>query len=204
MKLFNAKQASPAEVATHLAREVGAETDDFLRYTHDKAAHVAALADALAQLLDLGGEDRSALRLAGLVQDTGMLAMRRDYITRVGELTPEERLDLARHPVVGEGEAARHGFTRGVQLLIRWHHERWDGSGYPDALCGEAIPLPARILRVADSYAALTAVRPWRDAYTNEEALAHLRDGAGLDFDARIVDLFSRISIESAPGATRE
>lgn len=191
MKLFR-QQSAGRDDALPLAQEIGIEADNFLRYHQPHAARVAALSEEIAQLVLLGDEDRLALRLASLVHDTGLLAMRRDYIARNGELTFEERLDLARHPVVGEGEAARLGLTRGAQLLVRWHHERWDGSGYPDGLREVQIPLPARILRLAETYCALTDTRPWRAAHTPAEAFAHLRAGAGLEFDPRIAHLFSQ------------
>ena len=111
--------------------------DEFEGYAHPHAARIARLADELAKLFGLGRADRLSLRLAALAHDLGELAMRRDYIKRAGPLTEEERLDLARHPVIGEQEAARAGADRGAQLLVRWHHEWWSGAGYPDALRGE-------------------------------------------------------------------
>lgn len=198
MKFFNAKQTSAEAPAEQLAQEVGAEADGFLLYRHPKARRVAALADVVARSAGVGDADRFALRVAAHLHHAGMLAMKRDYIARQGTLTPDERLDLARHPVVAEGEAARIGFARDVQLLVRWQHERWDGDGYPDALEETRIPLPARILRVVDSYVALTDSRPWREALTREAALQHLHANAGLEFDPKIVHLFSRIDSHSA------
>jgi HD-GYP domain-containing protein (c-di-GMP phosphodiesterase class II) len=116
--------------------------------------------------------------------------MERDYIKREGALKDDERLDLARHPIIGEQEAARAGADRGAQLLVRWHQEWWNGTGYPDALRHEQIPLGARILRVADAYAALTDARPYRPARTEEEARKHLMEWAGLEFDPRVVRAF--------------
>src|SRR5438270_441402 len=149
-------------------------TDDFENYAHAHAARIAKLVDALAKSFHLAEQDRASLRLAALVHDLGEAAMERDYIKRDGPLTENERLDLARHPVIGEQESARAGADRGTQLLVRWHQEWWNGTGYPDALRREQIPLAARILRVADSYAALTDARPYRPAYTEEEARKHL------------------------------
>lgn len=188
MKLF--RQKSAADDALPLAQEIGIEADNFLRYSQPHASGVAALSEEVARIILFGDEDRRMLRLAAHVHDTGLLAMRREYIARSGELTFDERLDLARHSVVGEGEAARLGLPRGAQLLVRWHHERWDGSGYPDGLRGEQIPLPARILRLAETYFSLTDARPWRGAYTPSAALDHLRSGAGLEFDPHVVHVF--------------
>jgi HD-GYP domain-containing protein (c-di-GMP phosphodiesterase class II) len=112
-------------------------------------------------------------------------------------LTTEERMDLARHPVIGEREASRVGADRAAQLLVRWHHEWWNGAGYPDALRREEIPLAARILRVADSYAALTDARPFRTAFTEAEARRELADRAGLEFDPAVVNVL--LSLEPLP-----
>jgi HD-GYP domain-containing protein (c-di-GMP phosphodiesterase class II) len=166
---------------------LAAEADRFEGYAHPHAARVAAIADELAARFGLGRDDRANLHVAALAHDLGEAAMGRDYIKRDGPLSDEERLDLARHPVIGEQEAARAGAERGAQLLVRWHHEWWNGTGYPDALRGEQIPLPARILRAADSYAALTDDRPFRRALTEEAARKHLAEWAGLEFDPRVV-----------------
>ena len=114
--------------------------------------------------------------------------MERDYIKRAGSLTDDERLDLARHPVIGESEAAIIGADRAAQLIVRWHHEWWNGSGYPDALRHQEIPLAARILRVADSYAAITDARPYRPAMNTTKARQHMAGWAGIEFDPKIVN----------------
>lgn len=169
---------------------LAAATDDFEMYAHPHAARIARLADELAKSFHLAREDRASLRIAALAHDLGEVAMERSYIKRAGPLSDDERLDLARHPVIGEQEAARAGADRGAQLLVRWHQEWWNGCGYPDALRREQIPLPARILRVADAYAALTDQRPYRAALTVDEARQHLVDWAGLEFDPRVVMAF--------------
>ena len=174
------------EVLTRLAKAA----DDFEGYAHPHAERVARLADAMARLFGLGDADRAALRLAALGHDFGELAMGREYIQRRGTLGDDERIDLARHPVIGEQEVARTGAGRGAQLLVRWHHEWWNGAGYPDALRREQIPLAARILRVADAYASLTDARPFRPAGTEEEARRHLTLWAGIEFDPQVVRAF--------------
>jgi HD-GYP domain-containing protein (c-di-GMP phosphodiesterase class II) len=171
--------------------------DEFEGYGRPHATRVAALADALAGSFRLARADRSSLVFAALLHDVGEMAMKRDYIKRAGPLTEAERLDLARHPVIGEQEAARAGADRAVQLLVRWHHEWWSGAGYPDALRGEQIPLAARILRVADAYAALTDERPFRPAGTEAEARKHLTLWAGLEFDPHVVGAL--LALEGLP-----
>ena len=177
-------------MAEPLLVRLAAAADEFEGYSHPHATRIAALAYEMAKLFHLARADRVTLRQAALAHDLGEMAMRRDYIKRAGALTEEERLDLARHPVIGEQEAARAGADRGAQLLVRWHHEWWNGAGYPDGLRGEQIPLTARILRVADAYAALTDARPYRPARTEQEARHHLTEWAGLEFDPRVVRVF--------------
>jgi HD-GYP domain-containing protein (c-di-GMP phosphodiesterase class II) len=116
--------------------------------------------------------------------------MEREYIQRAGTLTEEERIDLTRHPVIGEQESARAGADRAVQLLVRWHHEWWNGSGYPDSLRRREIPLAARLLRLADSYVALTDTRPFRPALTEAQARKKIIAGAAVEFDPKVVLAF--------------
>ena len=184
-------QLSEAErIARDVFARLGAAADEFEAYRHAHAERIAKLADELAQLFGLGRADRASLRLAALGHDLGEAAMRRDYIRRAGPLTEEERLDMMRHPVIGEQEAARAGADRGAQLLVRWHHEWWNGTGYPDALRGQQIPLAARLLRLTDAYAALTDARPWRAALAEADARRHLSEWAGLEFDPQVVRAF--------------
>jgi HD-GYP domain-containing protein (c-di-GMP phosphodiesterase class II) len=176
---------------------LAAKADEFEGYKHPHAARVARLADALAARFRLSRADRTTTVFAALLHDLGEMSMNRDYIRRAGPLDESERLDLQRHPVIGEQEAARAGADRAVQLLVRWHHEWWGGAGYPDALRGAQIPLPARILRVADAYAALTDGRPFRPAGTESEARKHLTLWAGIEFDPQVVAAF--LSLEGLP-----
>ena len=176
---------------------LSAGVDEFEGYTHPHAMRVARLAEALAKHFRLSRADRTSIVFAALLHDIGEMTMSRDYIKREGPLNEAERLDLARHPVIGEQEAARSGAERAVQLLVRWHHEWFGGGGYPDALRGEQIPLGARILRVADAYAALTDARSWRPAGTEGEARKHLGLWAGIEFDPVVVLTFH--SLEGLP-----
>lgn len=177
-------------VASEAFLELGVATDQFEQYANPHASRIAALAEEMARRLGLAAQDRRSLRTAALLHDLGEAAMERDYIKRAESLSDEERIDLARHPVIGEQEAARAGADRAAQLLVRWHHEWWNGRGYPDALRGEEIPLAARILRVVDTYAALTDARPFRQALTAEEARQHIIEWAGIEFDPRVANLF--------------
>ncbi len=190
---FTSGERATGEMFARLA----ASADEFEGYSNAHAARIARIADEIAKLFHLAQHDRSSLKLAALAHDLGEAAMKRDYIGRKGPLNDEERIDLMRHPVIGEQEAASSGADRGAQLLVRWHQEWWNGTGYPDALRHEEIPLGARILRVADAYAALTDSRPFRAARTAEEARRHLAAWAGLEFDPRVVRAF--FSLEHFP-----
>src|SRR5687767_8488564 len=159
-------------------RDLAAEADQFEQYSHPHAQRVAAIAEEIGKSFSLGSRDRFSLRVAALAHD---------YIQGRGPLSDDERIDLARHPVLGEREAAEAGADRGAQLLVRWHHEWWNGSGYPDGLRFEQIPLGARILRVADAYASLTDDRPFRPALSEKQAREHLLEWIGLEFDPGVV-----------------
>jgi HD-GYP domain-containing protein (c-di-GMP phosphodiesterase class II) len=177
--------------------DLSAEIDRFEGYKHAHGLRIAEISDQIAASYGIGPHDRFILQQAALIHDIGELVMNRDYIKEARPLTDVERLDLQRHPVIGEQEAAKRGFARGVQLLVRWHHEWWNGDGYPDRLSGHEIPLAARILRVADSYAALTDDRPRRPARTDEEARQFMIEWAGIEFDPDVVSRFLRTAIQS-------
>ncbi|HEX2640736.1 MAG TPA: HD domain-containing phosphohydrolase, partial [Pyrinomonadaceae bacterium] len=148
------------------------------------------IADTLAASFNLAQHDRTFLNQAAYLHDVGEMVMGRDYISSARGLSQAERLDLQRHPVIGEQEVAKMGLSRGVQLLVRWHHEWWNGFGYPDGLEGSEIPLAARILRIADTYAALTSDRPYRAALPFENAKKYLIEWAGIEFDPKVVKGF--------------
>lgn len=172
-------------------------TDKFEGYENAHASRIAVLADAVAKIFNMASHDRHALRQAALIHDIGEFVMNRDYIKAGRILTEQEHVDMQRHPVIGEQEAAKRGLPRAVQLLVRWHHEWWNGAGYPDALRREQIPLAARILRVADTYSALTDTRPYSAAISAEEARRYLTEWAGIEFDPAVVKAF--LSLENLP-----
>ena len=167
--------------------DLAGRADEFENYANPHSVRIASIADQIARTFRLGPRDRFSLRIAAMAHDLGEVVMNRDYIHRRGTLSEDERIDLARHPLFSEREAATAGADRGSQLLVRWHHEWWNGSGYPDGLRFEQIPLGARILRVADSYASLTDARPFRAAFTEQQAREHLIEWTGIEFDPRVV-----------------
>lgn len=191
---FELIEKATGDAFTQLAKTV----DRFERYENPHAQRVATIADEIAHAFHLARHDRGSLYAAALLHDLGEVAMERDYIQADRALTADERLDLARHPVIGEREASRVGADRAAQLLVRWHHEWWNGAGYPDALRREEIPLAARILRVADSYAALTDDRPFRPSLSEEAARRELTHRAGIEFDPSVVAVFLSLNVNYA------
>jgi len=145
-------------------------------YTEGHCDRLSKYSVALGEKLGLTQELRVALRRGGLVHDIGKLSVPEHILLKPGPLTPEERKIMEQHTVIGERICAPLRSFRHVLPIIRHHHEKRDGSGYPDGLKGEQIPLTARILQVTDIYDALTTDRPYRKALPVEKALAILRE----------------------------
>jgi diguanylate cyclase (GGDEF)-like protein/putative nucleotidyltransferase with HDIG domain len=168
--------------AASLARAVDARDV----YTGSHSQRVAELATRMARRLGLADEEVELTRLAGSLHDLGKLAIPEEILRKPGPLTEPERMVLERHPQIG----FRMLESLGVDPVADWvlhHHERWDGSGYPDGLPGDRIPLGARIIFVADAYDAMTSERVYRRRVAPEEAIAELERCAGSQFDPNIV-----------------
>jgi diguanylate cyclase (GGDEF)-like protein len=150
--------------------------------------HVVALAVATAQRLGLAPDDVERVRQATELHDVGKVAIPDAILGKPGPLTEEEWEFVRRHPVIGQRIVLAAPALAPVATLVRASHERWDGAGYPDRLQAEDIPLGARIVAVADAFAAMTAGRPYRSARMPDEALEELRREAGAQFDPDVVD----------------
>jgi HD-GYP domain-containing protein (c-di-GMP phosphodiesterase class II) len=197
MESITASEAQSEKFSDEPLAQLSAAMDEFEGYAHPHGRRVAVIADAIAEKFNFASHDRHALRQAALVHDIGEVVMNREYIRASRLLREEERIDMQRHTVIGEQEAAKRGLGRAVQLLVRWHHEWWNGTGYPDALEREQIPLAARILRVADTYAALTDSRPYSVAISASEARRYLVEWSGIEFDPKVVKAF--LALENMP-----
>jgi HD-GYP domain-containing protein (c-di-GMP phosphodiesterase class II) len=185
----NAEQIARQVVEAQLT-ELAAEIDQVEGYFTPHGTFIARMAEALGSHFGLREGDLLALKQAALAHDLGERVMKREYFARRGELTWDERFDLWRHPILGEQAAAQRELSRQAQLLIRWHHEWWNGRGYPDNLAGAAIPLGARILRVVDTYSALISDRPYRERFDEAAAKQIIADNAGIEFDPLVVKAF--------------
>lgn len=151
---------------------------------------MARYAELIAEVIGMDEEEVRILTLAAPLHDIGKIGVPDAILLKRGSLTDEEFAIMRKHPLIGY-EILRDSKSRfvqmGAQIALR-HHERWDGSGYPDGLRGEQIPLNARIVAIADVFDALTSERPYKRAWSNEEAFAYMRDHSGTLFDKACVE----------------
>jgi putative nucleotidyltransferase with HDIG domain len=160
------------------------------KYTHGHSERVGHYAEQVAIQLGMPSERAHLTFLAGRLHDIGKCAINNEVLRKRGSLDDEEQVHMRQHPEVGSAMLAHFSLFREVAGFVRGHHERWDGQGYPDGLFGENIPLEARIIAVVDSYDAMTTTRPYRIALPHEEAVRRLREGAGRQWDPRVVATF--------------
>jgi diguanylate cyclase (GGDEF)-like protein len=175
-------RATRLRTALSLAGAVDAR--DALEGSHSKA--VGLLASTVAGRLGYDREECDLIELAGRLHDLGKVAIPDEILEKPGPLDPDERRVLERHPLLGSNML----LSLGLAALAGWvlhHHERWDGSGYPEGLAGEEIPLPARILGAAEAFDAMTSDHVYRSALTRQHAIDELERGAGTQFDPRVV-----------------
>lgn len=159
-------------------------------YTHGHSQRVADIAMAIARKLQLSTKDLEAVHYAGLLHDIGKIGVQDEVLNKEGRLTEEEWEKIRSHATIGADIVKRVRFLDGVSAIIRHHHESYDGTGYPDGLKGEEIPLGARILGVADAFDAMTTERPYRKALSLDIAVAELKRNSGQQFDPRVVQAF--------------
>lgn len=178
------------------------EAKDHLTHEHLRRVRVYAL--ALGEALGLTAPELEALRAAALLHDIGKLAVPEHIISKPGRLTPEEFEKMKIHPVVGAEILERVQFPYPVAPIVRAHHEKWNGSGYPDGLRGEQIPIGARILAAVDCLDALASDRQYRPALPLHEAMAVIQAGAGKEYDPQVVSLLKEKYVELEQEAWRQ
>jgi diguanylate cyclase (GGDEF)-like protein len=159
-------------------------------------AEVARLVVAVAERTGLAHDEHTQLRQAAELHDIGKLGIPEDILSKPGPLAPEEWAFVRRHPLIGERIIGAAPALAPAAKLVRSTHERFDGSGYPDGLTGDQIPLGARIIAVCDAFTAMTSPRPYAAQLTVPEAIAELRRCAGSQFDPTVVDLFSELVVD--------
>ena len=165
--------------------------------THDHLFRVRNYVQAVGKALHLSELEMKALQTASFLHDIGKLAVPEHIINKPGKLTPEEFEKMKIHPGVGADILERVRFPYPVVPIVRSHHEWWNGTGYPDGLKGEDIPIGARVLTVVDCFDALVSDRPYRKGMTSQKALSIIRDLSGKQFDPKIVELFEHCHAES-------
>lgn len=170
---------------------------------HEHLHGVAALAAGIARSLGLGAEQVDEVARAAELHDVGKIAIPDAILHKPGPLTPEEWELMREHTVVGDRILGAAPAMRPVARIVRSSHERWDGSGYPDGLEGERIPLGARIVAVCDAYDAMTSERPYQRRLAHADALAELRRCAGTQFDPEVVEAFC-VFADAAPPPARQ
>jgi putative nucleotidyltransferase with HDIG domain len=163
------------------------------RYTAGHSHAVAVYARDIAHALGLPAEEQALAYRCGLVHDIGKIGVAPGLLEKPGALTLNERREVERHPVVGEEILARIDGNQQLAAIVRHHHERLDGQGYPDGLRGEQIPLLSRVLAVADTYNAMTSERPYREAMPSRVARLRLQQAAGSQLDVEALVAFERL-----------
>ena len=159
-------------------------------YTKGHSERVGAWSRGVATALGLPPAEVDLIGQAGLLHDIGKIGIPEAVLRKPGALEAEEWVVMRNHPLIGAQIVAPFDFFTGGALMIRHHHERWDGSGYPDGLAGDEIPVGARIIAVADVYDALTSNRPYRAALPHASAIEHLIEAAGRTLDDESVVAF--------------
>ncbi|MCM8766165.1 MAG: HD-GYP domain-containing protein, partial [Candidatus Omnitrophica bacterium] len=146
-----------------------------------------------ARALGLSQEEIEKISDAAMLHDLGKIGISEKVLLKKSKLNSRELAEIRRHPLIGADILRSIHFMKGILPFIIYHHERYDGEGYPFGIKGEDIPLGARIVAIADVYQALISDRPYRKAYTKKEAMQIIKKGAGTQFDPQIVKVFLEV-----------
>jgi HD-GYP domain-containing protein (c-di-GMP phosphodiesterase class II) len=168
-------------------------------YTRGHSERVATLARRLALAAGVAPRAAGTIAQAGLLHDIGKIAIPESVLHKPGALSEEEWAVMRRHPLIGAQIVAPLEFFAEGVVILRHHHERYDGSGYPDGLRGDLIPLGARIVAVADVFDALTSTRPYRGPLSPAEAARRIEEQAGLTLDARLSAICLHLTADASP-----
>ena len=160
------------------------------QYTSGHAGRVEELSVQLAESYGLSYDSVENIKTAALLHDLGKIAINDSILNKAGRLTQEEYEQIMLHPTKGSDIISKVDFLKDVSMIIKHHHERYDGKGYPDGMRGEDIPIEACVLTIVDSYDAMTTDRPYRSAMTNEEALEEIRKNMGTQFHPLLAEKF--------------
>ncbi len=190
LKTKEIREASRIHLATVEALATAIDARDQVGVGHVRRTQIYAV--GLGRLLNLSDGEIDALRTAALLHDIGKLAVPDHILNKPGRLTNAELEKTKIHSSVGASILEKVGFRTPVVPTVKYHHEFWDGSGYPEGLRGSHIPLTARILSISDAFDTLRGARPYRPAMSREDACSFMRAGSGTQFDPKVVDLLIR------------
>jgi HD-GYP domain-containing protein (c-di-GMP phosphodiesterase class II) len=188
-QLCNHLQKSYFDTISALANAVEAKDP----YTLGHSERVTQYSITIAEQMNLSDDDTQTIQYSAILHDVGKIGVSGNILNKVGRLSFEEYCAIKQHTVIGENIIKRVDFLQDTRPIIRGHQEHYDGSGYPDGLAREEIPLLARILAVADVFDALITDRPYRKAFDYKDAINIIKDSAGKYFDPRIVQVFLEI-----------
>jgi len=188
-RFLNTRLDAAEAVLLAMARAVEARDD----YTVHHAERVGVYAQKIAGAHGLVGEDLEIVYRGGVLHDLGKIGIPDAILLKPGPLTAEEFTIMKGHPIEGERICGPLRSTEHYVPIIRHHHERWDGAGYPDRLAGDSIPIGARMVAVADAWDAMVTDRPYRAGLRRDEAIRRLREGSGTQWDERFVRLFLQL-----------
>lgn len=164
--------------------------------TYEHSKRLAEMTKELADSLGLTPEHSAEIVLASRVHDLGKIGISNDILLKPGALTPEERHIMQDHPTIGANILSSYSAFQGSIDIVKHHHERWDGRGYPGGLRGDEIPIGSRVITVVDSFDSMTADRPYRRGMTVDDAVSRIKDGMGTQFDPRVSAAFIQLLIE--------
>lgn len=166
--------------------------------TGEHCRELGSLGARAATALGLTEQEQTTIRIGGYLHDIGKIAIADRILLKPGKLTDEEYREMQTHSEIGAAIVQTHEAMTDIAQIVRHHHERFDGRGYPDRLVGEEIPLGARIISIADAYSALTNDRVYRKAIADDEAWERIRGGAGTQFDPAMVEVFVTLAEAAA------
>ncbi len=178
------------EVLSESIKALAAAMDAKEHFTARHCERMISITLLIADAIGVSAADRATLEIAAYMHDIGKIGVAESVLTKPGRLSDSEWAQIRSHPDTGYNILSNIEELSELARVIRHHHERVDGTGYPDGLSGDSIPLLSRILAVADAFDAMTSDRPYRLAMSDDEAFAQLQAGAGTQFDARVVDVF--------------
>ena len=191
IEFYKESERKEAAMFEQTAEALASAIDAKDRYTHGHSARVAMISRQIAKVANFSDKDCTQIYFAALLHDVGKIGVRDEIINKVGKLTDEEFEEIKQHPILGYHILSTIKQSPSLSIGAHYHHERYDGTGYPEGLSGEDIPEVARIIAVADAYDAMTSSRSYRNALPRQTMIEELTRGMGKQFDPK----FDRIML---------